>query len=50
MRKVRKRIIAISEAAGVTVARKKAHVKYASAHDLRRAFGTRWAPRVPRWY
>jgi len=34
----------IGKAAGVVV--NKAEGKFASAHDLRRAFGTRWAPRV----
>jgi integrase len=34
----------IGEEAGVMV--NKAEWKYASAHDLRRSFGTRWAPRV----
>jgi integrase len=34
----------IGEAAGVLV--NKAECKYASAHDLRRSFGTRWAARV----
>jgi integrase len=37
-------ISAIGEQAGVVV--NKADGKYASAHDLRRAFGTRWASRV----
>lgn len=37
-------ISAIGEKAGVVV--NKAEGKFASAHDLRRAFGTRWAPRV----
>jgi len=44
---VSKTITDIGKAAGVKVnidARGK--VKYASAHDLRRAFGARWAPRV----
>lgn len=34
----------IGEAAGVVV--NKSTGKYASCHDLRRSFGTRWAPRV----
>jgi hypothetical protein len=34
----------IGKAAGVVV--NKPTAKFASAHDLRRAFGTRWAPRV----
>ena len=37
-------ISAIGEKAGVVV--NKADQKFASAHDLRRAFGTRWAARV----
>jgi len=37
-------ISAIGRAAGVVV--NKDQGKYASAHDLRRAFGTRWAPKV----
>jgi integrase len=37
-------ISAIGEQAGVVV--NKADDKYASAHDLRRAFGTRWASKV----
>jgi integrase len=37
-------ISAIGEKAGVVV--NKAEGKFASAHDLRRAFGTRWAPKV----
>ncbi len=41
---VGKAISRIGEAAGVVV--NKAEEKYASAHDLRRAFGTRWAKRV----
>ncbi|WP_437206638.1 tyrosine-type recombinase/integrase [Planctomicrobium sp. SH664] len=43
-------ITAIGKAAGVVVHRGKRlgteYVKYASAHDLRRAFGTRWAPKM----
>jgi integrase len=35
----------IGEAAGIVVSRKP-KLKYASAHDLRRAFGTRWAKLV----
>jgi integrase len=34
----------IGELAGVLV--NKAEGKFATAHDLRRSFGTRWAPRV----
>ena len=34
----------IGKAAGVVV--NKAEGKFASAHDLRRSFGTRWAPKV----
>jgi integrase len=41
---VSKEISAIGEAAGIIV--DKASGKYASAHDLRRAFGVRWALRV----
>ena len=37
-------VSAIGEAAGVVV--NKAEGKFASAHDLRRGFGTRWAGRV----
>lgn len=37
-------ISAVREAAGVIV--DKAAGKYASAHDLRRSFGCRWAPKV----
>ena len=40
-----KTLSAIGEAAGVVVARKP-DLKYGSAHDLRRAFGTRWAKLV----
>ena len=43
-------VSAIGEKAGVKVNSKvvdgKEEVKYASAHDLRRSFGERWAPRV----
>lgn len=41
-------ISAIGRAAGVKVheSPKTGKLKYASAHDLRRAFGERWAPRV----
>ncbi|MCC6125102.1 MAG: tyrosine-type recombinase/integrase [Pirellulales bacterium] len=41
---VSKIVSAIGERAGVVVNREEE--KYASAHDLRRAFGTRWAKRV----
>ncbi len=42
-----RRICAIGEAAGVKVnSDPKGNVKFASAHDLRRAFGARWAPKV----
>ncbi|MHC4180677.1 MAG: tyrosine-type recombinase/integrase, partial [Planctomycetota bacterium] len=43
-----RRITAIGKAAGVKVATspKTGKVKYASAHDLRRSFGWRWAERV----
>jgi integrase len=37
-------VSAIGKSAGIVV--NKADQKYASAHDLRRAFGTRWAARV----
>jgi hypothetical protein len=37
-------ISAIGQQAGVVV--NKAEGKFASAHDLRRSFGTRWASRV----
>jgi integrase len=40
----------IGEAAGVRVAegkwKGKPHTKYASCHDLRRSFATRWVPKV----
>ena len=36
----------VGEAANVKVSAKRGKVKYASAHDLRRAFGERWAMRV----
>ncbi len=43
-------ISAIGKASGVkvneTTSKGKAVVKFASAHDLRRAFGTRWAQRI----
>lgn len=39
-----KSIAAIGKAAGVVVTTRP--LKYASAHDLRRSFGTRWAPLV----
>lgn len=41
-----KRISDIGEAAGVVVNRRGDQVKHATAHDLRRSFGTRWASRV----
>jgi integrase len=41
---VSKKVADIGELAGVVV--NKQEGKYASCHDLRRAFGTRWAPRV----
>ncbi len=44
VRVVGKVVSAIGEKAGVVV--DKAAGKYASAHDLRRAFGTRWSTRV----
>lgn len=43
---VEKVIGQIGAAAGVVVERKADRVKYATAHDLRRTFGTRWARRV----
>ena len=43
---VGQRLSEIGEAAGVIVATKDDKVSYASAHDLRRSFGTRWASRV----
>jgi integrase len=42
------RIRAIGKAAGVVVVRNGEKVKFASAHDLRRSWATRWAPKVPR--
>jgi integrase len=36
-------IVAIGKSAGVKVSERRGKVKYASAHDLRRCFGTRWA-------
>ncbi len=40
-------IVEIGKAAGIKVLTNAAgRIKYASAHDLRRAFGTRWAKRV----
>ena len=40
-------IVAIGKAAGLKVSdRERGKVKYASAHDLRRSFGFRWAMRV----
>jgi len=45
-----KAISSIGKAAGIVVNRGtrkgKPHAKYASAHDLRRSFATRWAPKV----
>lgn len=43
---VSKTVCKIGETANVVVDRKGAKVKYASAHDLRRSFGERWAARV----
>jgi integrase len=43
-KRVSRTISAIGEKAGVVV--NKADGKYASAHDLRRAYGTRWASKV----
>jgi len=45
-KRVSRIISAIGREAGVIVNRTPKAVKYASAHDLRRAFGTRWARRV----
>jgi integrase len=39
-------IVEIGRKAGVKVSERRGKVKHASAHDLRRAFGTRWAQRV----
>ena len=39
-------VTAIGKAAGVVVKREGSKVKFASAQDLRRSFGERWAPRV----
>ena len=40
-------VSAIGEKAGVKVnTDQRGRIKYASAHDLRRSFGERWAPRV----
>lgn len=47
LRRVSNIVSAIGRAAGVVVDRDGERVKYASAHDLRRAFGTRLARRVP---
>jgi integrase len=44
LKRISRTISAIGKKAGVVV--NKAVGKYASAHDLRRSFGTRWAPRV----
>jgi integrase len=43
-KRISRTISAIGRKAGVIV--NKAQGKFASAHDLRRSFGTRWAPRV----
>lgn len=44
---VSKTICAMGKAAGIKVAESaKGKIKYASAHDLRRSFGFRWAPLV----
>ena len=43
-KRVSRILSAIGECAGIVV--NKADGKFASAHDLRRAFGTRWAARV----
>jgi integrase len=44
LKRISRTISAIGKKAGVVV--NKYEGKYASAHDLRRSFGTRWAPRV----
>lgn len=44
---VSKTIVAIGKAADIVVSVKNGRTKYASAHDLRRSFGDRWAARVP---
>lgn len=44
---VGKTVTAIGQAADVVVSVKSGKTKYASAHDLRRSFGDRWAARVP---
>jgi len=41
-----KRISEFGRKANVKVAESRGKTKYASAHDLRRTFGTRWAQRV----
>jgi integrase len=46
MQQVGRVISATGKAAGVKVAERSGVVKFASAHDLRRSFGERWAPRV----
>ena len=43
---VGQKISAIGKAAGVKVSEIGGKVKFASAHDLRRSFGTRWAKRL----
>jgi len=43
---VSKRISAVGEAAGIVVSERDGKIKYASAHDLRRSFGTRWASKL----
>ena len=43
---VSKIVAKFGKAAGVVVDERKGRKKYASAHDLRRAFGARWARRV----
>lgn len=46
MQQVGRVISSVGKAAKVKVAEKSGVVKFASAHDLRRSFGERWAPRV----
>jgi len=40
-------LVDIGKAAKIKVDEKDGSEKYASAHDIRRAFGTRWAKIVP---
>lgn len=45
-KRVSRVLSAIGRRANVNVSEKPREVKWASAHDLRRSFGTRWAPHV----